>query len=129
MIPLFSPYIPPEAGEAVKQVIDSGWINTGKKERLFRERLQEKFGFPYCVATNNCTGSLRASLAVIGVTYGDEVITTPWTMIATNTAILEQGAKPVFADIEYDTLNIDPESIVEKITDKTKAHVLLTFSG
>jgi len=129
LIPLFSPYIPPEAGEAVKQVIESGWINTGSKEKLFRERLQEKFGFPYCVATNNCTASLRASLAVIGVTRGDEVITTPWTMIATNTVILEQGATPVFSDIEYDTLNIDPESVVHKITDKTKAIMCVHYAG
>ena len=129
MIPLFSPYIPPEAGDAVKQVIESGWINTGPKEKQFRERLQEKFGFPYCVATNNCTASLRASLAAIGVTRGYEVITTPWTMIATNTVILEQGATPVFADIEYDTLNIDPEDVARKITDKTKAIMCVHYAG
>ena len=129
MIPLFSPYIPPEAGEAVKQVIDSGWINTGPKEQLFRERLQTKFGFPHCVATNNCTASLRASLAALGVTRGDEVITTPWTMIATNTVILEQGATPIFADIEYNTLNIDPDSVAQKITDKTKAIMCVHYAG
>ena len=129
MIPLFSPYIPPEAGEAVKQVIESGWINTGPKEKLFREQLQQKFGFPHCVATNNCTASLRASLAALGVTRGDEVITTPWTMIATNTVILEQGATPIFADIEYDTLNIDPEDVARKITDKTKAIMCVHYAG
>ena len=129
MIPLFSPYIPPEAGEAVKQVIESGWINTGKKEKQFREQLQQRFGFPYCVATNNCTASLRASLAALGVSRGDEVITTPWTMIATNTVILEQGATPVFADIEYDTLNIDPEDVARKITDKTKAIMCVHYAG
>lgn len=129
MIPLFSPYIPPEAGDAVKQVIDSGWINTGPKEKLFRERLQQKFGFPYCVATNNCTASLRASLAALGISRGDEVITTPWTMIATNTVILEQGATPVFADIEYNTLNIDPEDVAQKITDKTKAIMCVHYAG
>lgn len=129
MISLFSPYIPEEAGDAVKQVIDSGWINTGPKEKLFRERLQEKFGFPYCVATSSCTGSLRASLAALGVARGDEVITTPWTMIATNTVILEQGATPVFADIEYDTLNIDPEDVARKITDRTKAIMCVHYAG
>jgi len=129
MIPLFSPFIPSETGDAVKEVIDSGWINTGPNEKLFRERLQEKFGFPYCVATNNCTGALRASLAALGVTRGDEVITTPWTMIATNTVILEQGATPVFADIEYDTLNIDSESVAQKITGKTKAIMCVHYAG
>jgi len=129
LIPLFSPFIPSEAGEAVKQVIDSGWINTGQKEQLFRQQLQQKFGFPHCVATNNCTASLRTSLAALGVTRGDEVITTPWTMIATNTVILEQGATPVFADIEYDTLNVDPDSVAQKITDKTKAIICVHYAG
>ena len=129
MIPLFSPYIPPEAGDAVKQVIESGWINTGPKEKQFREQLQQKFGFPHCVATNNCTASLRASLAALGVTRGDEVITTPWTMIATNTAILEQGATPVFADIKYDTLNLDPDSVAQKITPRTKAIMCVHYAG
>lgn len=129
MISLFSPFIPPEAGDAVKAVIDSGWINTGSKEKLFRDRLRERFGFPYCVATSSCTGSLRASLALLGVGAGDEVITTPWTMPATSTVILEQGAKPVFADIEYDTLNINPESIAQKITDKTKAIMCVHYAG
>jgi len=129
MIRLFSPYIPKEAGGMVKEVIDSGWINTGKKEALFREVLRYKFKFPYCVATNSCTSALRLSLAVAGVKHGDEVISTPWTMIATNTAILEQGAKVVFADIEYDTLNIDVKSVEDKITDNTKAIMIVHYAG
>jgi len=129
MISLFASFIPKEAGEEVKKVIESGWINTGPKEALFRERLNEKFDFRYSVATNSCTSALRASLALLKVGRGDEVVTTPWTMVATNTAILEQQATPVFADIEYDTLNIDPKSITEKITDKTKAIMCVHYAG
>ncbi|MCL5795033.1 MAG: DegT/DnrJ/EryC1/StrS family aminotransferase, partial [Patescibacteria group bacterium] len=60
---------------------------------------------------------------------GDEVISTPFTFIATNTAILEQGAKPIFADIHYDDLNIDPESVEKKITSKTKAIMAVHYGG
>jgi perosamine synthetase len=124
-----SPFIPKEAGEEVKKTIDSGWINTGEKERLFKEQLKKKFRWIHCILTNSCTSALRLVLAHIGVNYGDEVISTPWTMIATNTAILEQGAKPVFADIKYDTLNIDPNDIERKITDKTKAIMMVHYAG
>jgi len=66
---------------------------------------------------------------VLGVGVGDEVISTPYTFIATNTAILEQGAKPVFADINYDDLNINPESIEKRITKKTKAIIVVHYAG
>lgn len=129
MIPLILPFIPKEAGDEVKKVIESGWINTGEKEKLFREKLSEKFDFRYCVATNSCTSALRASLALLRIGEGDEVITTPWTMVATNTSILEQQATPVFADIKYDTLNLNPASVIEKITDKTKAIMCVHYAG
>jgi len=129
MIKLFSPFIPREAGEEVKKTIDSKWINTGEKDKRFREQLCKKFNWSYCVTTNSCTSALRLSLSTAEIGHGDEVITTPWTMIATNTAILEQGAKPVFADIKYETLNIDPEDIEHRITDKTKAIMMVHYAG
>ena len=128
-IPLWSSFVPKETGEMVKQVIGSGWLNTGEKERLLRDELSRKFDLPYCVATNNGTAALRATLAALGVGPGDEVVSTPYTFIATNTSILEQGASPVFADIQYDTLNIDPASIALKITNKTKAIVCVHYGG
>ncbi len=128
-IRLWSTFIPEETGEAVQKILKSPWINTGKQEKLFRQKFAEKFNISYCVATNSGTSSLRASLAALGVGLGDEVVSTPYTFIATNTAILEQGATPIFADIEYDTLNIDPESIVKKITPKTKAIICVHYGG
>jgi dTDP-4-amino-4,6-dideoxygalactose transaminase len=122
-------YVPDEAIEAIQGILKSKWLNTGEQEVLFRRKVCEKFNFPYCVATNNGTAALRASLAMLGVGPGDEVITTPYTFIATNTSILEQGAQPVFADIKYDDLNIDPESIAEKITKKTKAIICVHYAG
>jgi len=128
-IELWSTFIPDETSSLVNEVLESGWLNTGEKERLLREELKRKFNLPYCVATNSGTAALRASYAALGIGPGDEVISTPYTFIATNTAILEQGAIPVFADIQYDTLNIDPDKIAEKITDRTKAIVCVHYGG
>jgi perosamine synthetase len=125
----WSVYIPEEAIDALKDVMQSRWINTGDKEMEFRRVVSEKFHLPHCVACNSGTSALRASLAAIGVKRGDEVVSTPYTFIATNTSILEQGANPVFADIDYKTLNISPNSIANKITSKTKAIMCVHYGG
>lgn len=128
-IRLWSSYIPDETGREVEKTLRSKWINTGKKEAELRKEFSKRFNIAFCVATNSGTSSLRASLAALGVGPGDEVVSTPYTFIATNTSILEQGAKPVFADINYETLNIDPKSIVKKITKKTKAIMCVHYGG
>ena len=122
-------YVPESAAAEVGRVLQSGWLNTGKQEKLFRETFAKRFDTPYCVATCNGTASLRASLAMLRVGPGDEVISTPMTFFATNSAILEQGATPVFADIRVDDLNIDPNSVREKITPKTKAIICVHYGG
>ncbi|MFC1649087.1 DegT/DnrJ/EryC1/StrS family aminotransferase [Patescibacteria group bacterium] len=129
LIRTWSTYVPEKAIIEVSKTLRSGWINTGKREAEFRSKASEKWKFPYCVAVTNGTAALRAGLAMLGVGYGDEVISTPYTFIATNTAILEQGARPVFADIRYEDLNIDPESIERKITKKTKAIMVVHYGG
>ncbi|MDP3052545.1 MAG: DegT/DnrJ/EryC1/StrS family aminotransferase [bacterium] len=122
-------FVPEEAIERVGETLRSKWINTGPREKELREKACKRWGFPYCVAVNSGTSALRASLAMLGVGPGDEVVSTPFTFIATNTAILEQGAKPVFADIRYDDLNIDPQSIEERITERTKAISIVHYGG
>lgn len=129
LIRTWSTFVPEETITEVAKTLRSGWINTGKKEKELREKACSKWKFPYCVAVNNGTSALRASLAMLGVGPGDEVISTPFTFIATNTAILEQGAKPVFADIKYDDLNIDPQNIEKKITRRTKAIIAVHYGG
>lgn len=129
IISTHSPFIPEEAIKEVAKTLRSGWINTGKKEQELREKASKKWNFPYCVAVNSCTSALRSALAVLGVGPGDEVISTPFTFIATNTVILEQGAKPIFADVNYDDLNINSESIEKKITKKTKAIMIVHYGG
>lgn len=129
IIRLWSVYVPEETIAELAKTLKSGWINTGKKEQELREKARNKWNLPYCVAVNNGTAALRASLAMLGVGPGDEVVSTPYTFIATNTAILEQGAKPVFADIKYGDLNINPKSIEEKITQRTKAIMVVHYGG
>lgn len=129
LIRTWSTYVPEEAITEVVKTLRSGWLNTGKKEKELRALACKKWGFPHCVAVNNGTAALRSSLAILGVGPGDEVISTPFTFIATNTAILEQWAKPVFADIKYDDLNIDPRGIEKKITSKTKAIIAVHYGG
>lgn len=122
-------YVPDQAIEEVTKTLKSKWLNTGEKEKIFREKFCQRFGAPYCVGTANGTASLRATLAMLGVGPGDEVVSTPMTFIATNTSILEQGATPVFADINYNDFNINPDSIEEKITSRTKAIMCVHFAG
>lgn len=128
-IRVWSTWVPPEAGAEVARVLESGWLNTGPEERLFREEFGRRFRIAHCAACSSGTAALRASYAALGIGPGDEVITTPYTFIATNTAILEQGATPVFADIRYDTLDIDPESVAERITPRTRAIVCVHYGG
>ena len=122
-------YIPEEAGKEVTQTLKSTWINTGKKEKEFRDLICNRFNAPYSVACMSGTAALKIALRALNVGPGDEVVSTPFTFIATNTSILEVGAKPIFADIQYDTLNIDPKSVEEKITDKTKAIMCVHYAG
>lgn len=125
----WSVFVHEDAVRAVAETLRSKWINTGKRERELREKASKKLGFPYCVACTTGTAALRTALAVLGVGPGDEVVSTPFTFFATNTAILEQGARPVFADIHYDDLNIDPASIEENITERTKAIMIVHYGG
>ena len=129
IIRCWSVCIPENASEEVAKTLRSTWINTGKKEKEFRNKICERFQAPYAVACMSGTAALKIALKALGIGPGDEVVTTPFTFIATNTAILEVGAKPVFADIQYETLNIDPKSVASKITEKTKAIMCVHYAG
>lgn len=129
IIRCWSVYVPDEAGAEVSKTLKSKWINTGKKEAEFRQKIRDRFKAPYAAACMSGTAALKIALKALDVGPGDEVVSTPFTFIATNTSILEVGAKPVFADIQYDTLNIDPVSVEEKITDKTKAIMCVHYAG
>ena len=121
MIPIAKPFIGEEEIQAVTKVIRSGMIAQGPKVRELEEKFAKLCGTKHAIATNSGTAALHTSLHVAGIRQGDEVITTPFTFIATANTIMMQQAKPVFADIDEETLNINPEEIKKQITEKTKA--------
>lgn len=114
--------------QAVSEVIKSGWLGLGPKTEEFEEKFAQYIGVNYAVGTNSATAALHLALKVIAV-EGGEVITTPMTFISTNHAILYNNAKPVFCDIEADTLNIDADKIAEFITAQTRAIVVVHYGG
>jgi len=128
MIPIFRPSLGEEELNALREVFQTGWIGLGPKTKMFEGKFAEYIGVAYAVGVNSATAALYLALKVLDV-KGGEVITTPMTFISTNHAILYNEAIPVFADVEPDTLNIDVNDIERKITDKTKAIVVVHYSG
>jgi len=127
-IPVFRPSYGEEEVQAVRECLEKGWTGCGPKVKAFEAVFAEFIGVPFAVATNSCTASLHLALKVLDL-EGAEVVTTPMTFVSTNHAILYNRAVPVFADIDPNTLNIDPESIAKRITDKTKAIMVMHFGG
>ncbi len=113
--------IRPELNAAIKQVVDSGIFILGPQVAALEEEVALYSGTKYAVAVASGTDALHLALLACGIKPGDEVITSPFTFIATSEAIEYIGAKPVFVDIKPDSFNIDPGKIEEKITKKTKA--------
>lgn len=114
---------------AVVDVLKSDYLTCGPKITELEKRLCEITGAKYAVAVSNGTAALHIACQAAGVKGGDEVITTPITFAASANCALYCGAKPVFADINERTYNIDPASIAEKMTEKTKAVVAVDFTG
>ena len=129
-IPLFKIYWDEEDLKAVEGVIRSGmyWC-VGKQIEELEKRICEYLGVKYCVTFNSGGSALYASMLAYGFKPGDEIIVPSFTFIATAYAPLYVGAKPVFADIEEETLGLDPEDVKEKITKKTKAIIPIHYGG
>jgi dTDP-4-amino-4,6-dideoxygalactose transaminase len=117
-----------EVGEALA-VLRSGWLTTGPRVAEFERRFAAYAGAPFAVAVNSCTAALHLSLMAAGIGHGDEVITTPLTFCATANVIVHAGARPVFADIDPDTWNLDPATVAATITPRTRAVVPVHFAG
>lgn len=115
--------------DAVAAVLRSDWITQGPKIRQFEERLAAYCGARFGVAYSSGTAALHAACAAIGLGPSDEAVTTPLTFVATANAVVYQGARPVFADIDPVTLTIDPASIAQRLTDRTKAVLPVHFAG
>ena len=122
-------HISKKAFDLVQDVLKSSFVSEGEIVKSFEAKLTNNLGLVNPVAVNSGTSALHLGLAVAGVGPGDEVILPAQTFVATGLAILMQGAVPVFADIQYDTGNIDPKSIKEKVTPKTKAVIPVHWAG
>lgn len=129
-----------EEVEAAKSVIESGVLSQflgvwhddffgGPKVREFEAKAAEYFGARHAVTVNSWTSGLVAGIGALGISPGDEVIVTPWTMSASATAILHWNAIPVFADIDRETYNLDPASIERNLSPYTKAILVADIFG
>lgn len=121
MINIAAPVLAREEMEAVQCVLQSGRLAQGPKVEEFEALFASYIGTKYAIATGSGTAALHIALIASGIGNGDEVITTPFSFIATANAILFCGAKPIFVDIDKNTFCIDPDLILAKTTSKTKA--------
>lgn len=114
---------------AVVNVLESDWITQGPKIKEFENKLSQYCGAKYAVAVSSGTAALHIACLAAGISKGDEIVTSPITFVASSNCILYCGGKPVFADVQKDTINIDPGEIVKKITKRTKAIIPVHFAG
>ncbi|GCD81163.1 spore coat protein [Parageobacillus thermoglucosidasius] len=122
-------WITDEDIEAVVTVLKSPFLTQGPKIHEFERKVADYVGAKYAVAFSNGTAALHGACFAAGIGEGDEVITTPITFAATSNAVLYCGGKPVFADIDDRTYNIDPKEIRKHITPNTKAIIPVDFTG
>ena len=119
-VPFARPYFTGDEGAAVAAVISSGWVSQGPRVREFEQAFAERVGAPDAVATTSCTTALHLALYASGVGPGDEVVVPSLSFIATANAVWHCGAKPVFADIDPLTYNLDPAAAERAITPRTR---------
>ena len=131
LVPLVKVAMPPPEllMPALQEVLYSGMIAEGEHVYRFEKLFAEKFHLPNALATSSGTAALHIALLLAVVRPGDEVITTSMTAEPTNTTILQVGAYPVFADVDPDTGNLDPEDVAALVGAKTKAIVVVHYAG
>jgi perosamine synthetase len=128
-IPYGTQWVDQEDIESVVSVLKSDWLTTGPTVDKFEKAFAKYVGAKYAVAVSSGTAALHTAAFAAGIGKGDEVITTPMTFAASSNCVLYQGGKPVFADIDKKTYNIDPANIKRKVTKKTKAIIPVDYTG
>src|SRR3989344_6438765 len=126
-IPLCIPDIGDEEVNSVKEVLKSGWLVHGPKTKEFEKKFAGYTGTKKAISVNSCTSALQLVIQALGLK--GEIIVPSFTFVASANAIVTAGCKPVFCDIDYDTCNIDPKKIEEKITKKTSAIMVVHYAG
>ncbi|MBA3842388.1 MAG: DegT/DnrJ/EryC1/StrS family aminotransferase [Actinobacteria bacterium] len=128
-INLSAPWIDERDEELVLEVLRSGWLSLGPTGPRFESLLADAVGAPHCAAVSSGTAGLHLCMRLAGVTEGDDVITSPYSFVASANCAIYEGATPIFADIDPQTLNLDPAAVEAAITPKTKAIVAVDIFG
>ena len=128
-LPLSRPTLGEEEIREIIDVIQSGWITSGPRAKRFEEEFSRYVGARHAVAVNSCTAALHVALLAHSVGPGDEVVTSSMTWSATANMIEVTGAKPVFADVDRDTLQVTPETVAAAVTERTRAILPVHFAG
>ena len=128
-VPFFRLSFSKEEKKEVADVLKSGWVTSGPKVKLLESQVVKLTGARHAAALSSATAGLHLALESLGVSRGDEVITAPFTMAATVEAIMYTGAKPIFADIDPENMNIDPAAVEKKVSKKTRAIIAVDIAG
>lgn len=128
-VPFFIPWITKEDRKAVLEALESRWLTGGPRAIEFEKLFADYVGVKYAVSVSSCTAALHLAMRALNIGPGDEVIVPVFTFAATANAPLFCGAKPVFADIDEKTFNISLTDIINKITNKTKAIIVVHYAG
>lgn len=129
MIPYGRQWLDEQDEQAVLEVLRSDWLTTGPRVERFEEAVTSFTGTDFGVAVASGTAALHAAMFALGVGPGDEVIVPPMTFAATSNSVLYMGANPVFADVDSQSLLIDPAEVEKKITSATKAVIGVDYAG
>ena len=128
-LPFARPSITEREKQAVLEVLDSGWLTTGPRAKMFEERFAATVEARHAIALNSATAALHLSLEALGVGPGDEVIVPTWTFAASAEVVVYQGARPVLVDVDRLTLNATPEAVLAAVTPRTRAVVAVHVAG
>jgi dTDP-4-amino-4,6-dideoxygalactose transaminase len=120
-VPITRPSLGDAEAEAAVRVIKSGWITQGPEVAAFEREFAQAVGAAHAAALANCTVALELALRCVGVRPGDDVVTVSHSFVATANAVISAGARPVFCDVEPDTFGMDPKSLEQAITPRTRA--------
>ena len=129
MIQVFKPNYDHEEVQAVTETILSGWVGLGPKTSEFERQFAEFCGVKYCIGLNSCTAALDMALKLLGINHGDEVIVPTMTFVSTAHCVAYNLATPIFADIDEQTMNIDIDDVVRKISPRTRAIIPVHYGG